>query len=109
VGFLFDAGENLGRTIKGAVMMTTFLVAAQNTRDILARVIMLFHRRAIPIYSLTMLSGENVTLKMKITAGVEESRSLRIVADLYKLVDVRLINVITARQPHEAILPLKEQ
>lgn len=79
-------------------MMTTFLVDAENTRDILARVVMLFHRRAIPIHSLIMVSGRNVTLRMKIIAGLEESRSLRIVADLYKLVDIRLVKVFTGAQ-----------
>jgi acetolactate synthase small subunit len=76
-------------------MMTTFFVDAESNRDVLARVVMLFHRRGIPIQSLVVASSRSGSLRMNITAGVEEERSLRIVADLYKLVGVQLVDVNT--------------
>jgi acetolactate synthase small subunit len=83
--------------------MTTFLVDAENMRDILARVVMLFHRKAIPIHSFIMVSGRDGALRIKFIAGTDESRSLRIVADLYKLVGVRLVKVSASEHPREAI------
>jgi acetolactate synthase small subunit len=72
-------------------MTTLFFVDAENKPDVLARVAMVFHRRAIPIQTLVMVPGLHDNLRISLTAELDEDRSQRIVADLYKLVNVCLV------------------
>jgi len=89
-------------------MMVTVFIDADNKRDVLARVVMLFHRRAITIHSLVMVSGDgDDMLRMTIEAEFEETQSVRIVANLYKLVNVRFVTIKNSLgQSAERIHPL---
>lgn len=70
-------------------MASTFIVYTENKSDILARIVLLFHRRAVRIFSLHMEPAERASLlRIEITAEVESERSVRLAGDLYKLVDV---------------------
>jgi acetolactate synthase-1/3 small subunit len=74
------------------VMTTTFILQVQNDPNSLARVVMLFHRRAIRIASLTMeptiTSG---TLRIELTAIAHAGQAQRMTADLHKLVNVLFV------------------
>lgn len=75
--------------------MTTILVTAEDKRDVLARVVMLFHRRAIVILSFSMTPADlSGVLRMTITMDADESRAKRIVADLCHLVNILSVETI---------------
>jgi len=76
-------------------MMTTFLVEAENKPDVLARIVMLFHRRAIIILSLSMIAIEDPgVVRMTATVDADQVQAERTVANLYKLVDVLSVETI---------------
>jgi acetolactate synthase small subunit len=77
--------------------MATFLVEAEDKQDVLARVVMLFHRRAIVIRSFSMTPSKHPGIvRMAITVEADQVQTERTVANLYKLVNV--LSVETARQ-----------
>ena len=81
--------------------MTTFMVEAEDKRDVLARVVMLFHRRAIIILSFSMIPAEHPgVVRMAITVEADQVQAERTVANLYKLVNV--LSVETVRQKGSA-------
>lgn len=70
-------------------MAHTFTVYTENKPDVLARVVLLFHRRAVRICSLQMAPAEDPeVLKIVISVEAGEEQSLRLKGDLYKLVNV---------------------
>ena len=71
------------------VKPTTFLVCAMNKSDVLARVVLLFHRCAIDIDRLTMRRPKKSSvMRMSITVRVNTDQWNRLEAILHKLFDV---------------------
>jgi len=82
-------------------MMNTFVVHVENKPGVLTRVASLFRRRAFNIDSLTVGRTENPEVsRMTITADADPDQARRIEANLYKLVNVLLVENIT----HEAAI-----
>jgi acetolactate synthase-1/3 small subunit len=78
-------------------MVSTFVVHTQRKRDALARVVLLFHRRALNIEALTLVHiKEADVLLMTISVEADGVQSQLIEANLHKLVDVLLVENITA-------------
>jgi acetolactate synthase-1/3 small subunit len=79
-------------------MLSTLVVHAHNKPDVLARIVLLFHRRAINIESLkfTRIKKGNAAW-MRITVEANRNEVPRIGANLRKLVDVLLVKNITTR------------
>jgi acetolactate synthase I/III small subunit len=76
--------------------MTTLLVDAEAKRDVLARVVMLFHRRAVVIPSLSMAPADlSGILHMVITVEADQDQTKRLVADLHKLVNILSVETVT--------------
>jgi acetolactate synthase-1/3 small subunit len=72
--------------------MPTFVVHVRRTREVLARVVLLFHRRAIEIERLTAERAEEPNvMRLTITVEIDNDESRRIKADLYKMVDAVLV------------------
>jgi acetolactate synthase small subunit len=72
--------------------MLTFVVHVRRTPEILARVILLFHRRRVQIDSLTAKSGEKPdVLRIEVTVDDDQDKAGFLEANLYKLHDVLLI------------------
>jgi acetolactate synthase regulatory subunit len=82
--------RNLGDP--SATMLNTFVVYAKNKPDILARVVLLFHRRGFDIDSLTFgkMTKPNVS-RITITLEAEECEACRLKSNLYNLVNVILV------------------
>src|SRR5438270_13635928 len=81
-------------------MMNTFVVYVENKPGVLTRVASLFRRRAFNIDSLTVGRTEKPEVsRMTITADADRDQSLRIVANLYKLVNLLLVENITHEPP----------
>src|SRR6516162_8611932 len=77
-------------------MMNTFVVYVENKPGVLTRVASLFRRRAFNIYSLTVGRTEKPEVsRMTITAEADRDQARRIEANLYKLVNVLLVENIT--------------
>jgi acetolactate synthase-1/3 small subunit len=80
-------------------MMNTFVVYVENKPGVLTRVASLFRRRAFNIDSLTVGRTEKPDVsRMTITADADPDQARRIEANLYKLVNVLLVENVT----HEA-------
>jgi acetolactate synthase I/III small subunit len=72
--------------------MLTFVIHARRTPDVLARVVMLFHRRRVQIDSLTTVRGDKSdALRLEVTVEVDQAKARLIEANLCKLVDVLLV------------------
>jgi acetolactate synthase small subunit len=72
--------------------MLTFVVHVRRTPEILARVILLFHRRRVQIDSLTAMSGEKPdVLRIEVTVDDDQDKAGFLEANLYKLLDVLLV------------------
>jgi acetolactate synthase-1/3 small subunit len=72
--------------------MLTFVIHARRTPDVLARVVMLFHRRRVQIDSLTTGRGEKSdVLRLELTVEDGQATAGLIETNLYKLVDVLLV------------------
>jgi acetolactate synthase-1/3 small subunit len=85
-------------------MMTTFLVKAEDKPDVLARVVMLFHRRAIVILSFSMSSTEHSgVVRMAITVQANRIQAERMVANLYKLLNILSVEIVWQNCPAERI------
>jgi acetolactate synthase I/III small subunit len=77
-------------------MMNTFMVYVENKPGVLARVTSLFRRRAFNIDSLTVGRTEKAEVsRMTITVDADMDQARRIEANLYKLVNVLLVENIT--------------
>jgi acetolactate synthase-1/3 small subunit len=72
--------------------MPTFVVHARRSPETIARVLSLFHRRALDIERLRADCAEDPTmLRIAITIAADTEVARRIEANLYKLEDVLLI------------------
>src|SRR5438552_15895121 len=77
-------------------MLNTFVVYVENKPGVLTRVASLFRRRAFNIDSLTVGRTEKPEVsRMTITADADRDQARRIEANLYKLVNVLLVENIT--------------
>jgi acetolactate synthase I/III small subunit len=77
-------------------MMNTFMVYVENKPGVLTRVASLFRRRAFNIDSLTVGRTEKPEVsRMTITVDADIDQARRIEANLYKLVNVLLVENIT--------------
>jgi acetolactate synthase small subunit len=72
--------------------MLTFVIYVRRTPEVLGRVVSLFHRRRINIDSLTAVCARGTdTLRMTIALEADQDQLRSIEANLYKLVDVLLV------------------
>jgi acetolactate synthase I/III small subunit len=77
-------------------MLNTFMVYVENKPGVLTRVASLFRRRAFNIDSLTVGRTEKPEVsRMTITVDADRDQARRIEANLYKLVNVLLVENIT--------------
>ena len=84
-------GDRLGK-----FMLNTFMVYVENKPGVLTRVASLFRRRAFNIDSLTVGRTEKPEVsRMTITVDADHDQARRIEANLYKLVNVMLVENIT--------------
>jgi acetolactate synthase-1/3 small subunit len=80
-------------------MLNTYVVYVENKPGVLTRVASLFRRRAFNIDSLTVGRTEKPEVsRMTITVEADKDQARRIEANLYKLVNVLLVENIT-KQP----------
>jgi len=76
-------------------MSLQFLIAARNTPDVLARLVMAFHRAAVAIESIRMpLRRQGKELKITITVNEKHPNAHRMAVILEKLVDVQSVETI---------------
>jgi acetolactate synthase-1/3 small subunit len=86
----------LARLRNAKFMMNTFVVYVENKPGVLTRVASLFRRRAFNIDSLTVGRTEKPEVsRMTITVDADYDQARRIEANLYKLVNVMLVENIT--------------
>jgi len=79
-------------------MMHTFVVYVENKPGVLSRVVSLFRRRAFNIDSLTVGRTENPDVsRMTIVTDADTDQARRIVANIYKLVNVLLVDDVTGQ------------
>jgi acetolactate synthase-1/3 small subunit len=77
-------------------MYHTFVVYVENKPGVLSRVVSLFRRRSFNIDSLTVGRTEKPEVsRMTIVVDSDEDQARRIVANVYKLVNVLLVDDIT--------------
>ena len=77
-------------------MLHTFIVYVDNKPGVLSRVVSLFRRRAFNIDSLTVGRTEKSDVsRMTIVVDTDADQARRIVANVYKLVNVLLVDDIT--------------
>ena len=81
-------------------MLHTLVVYVENKPGVLSRVVSLFRRRAFNIDSLTVGRTEKPEVsRMTIVVDADEDQARRIVANVYKLVNVLLVDDITTKNP----------
>jgi acetolactate synthase I/III small subunit len=79
-------------------MLHTIVVYAENKPGVLSRVVSLFRRRAFNIDSLTVGRTEKPDVsRMTIVTDADEDQARRIVANVYKLVNVLLVDDVTGQ------------
>jgi acetolactate synthase I/III small subunit len=79
-------------------MLNTYVVYVENKPGVLTRVASLFRRRAFNIDSLTVGRTEKPEVsRMTITVDADHDQARRIEANLYKLVNVLLVENITSQ------------
>jgi acetolactate synthase-1/3 small subunit len=79
-------------------MLHTFVVYVENKPGVLSRVVTLFRRRAFNIDSLTVGRTEKPDVsRMTIVVDADEDQARRIVANIYKLVNVLLVDDISGQ------------
>jgi acetolactate synthase I/III small subunit len=79
-------------------MLHTFVVYVENKPGVLSRVVSLFRRRAFNIDSLTVGRTENPEVsRMTIVTEADPDQARRIVANIYKLVNVLLVDDVTGQ------------
>jgi len=80
-------------------MTLKFVVAARNKPDVLARVVMLFHRSAVEIESIRMPARRKRSeLQIAICVNGQQAQSQRMSAILEKIVDVASVEMILGKQ-----------
>jgi len=71
------------------VERVTFVIRAENRADLLARVVLLFHRLNLEIDALYMVRRRSSeTMRMTVTVEAKPDQAARIAAHLYKVVQV---------------------
>jgi acetolactate synthase I/III small subunit len=79
-------------------MLNTFVVHVENKPGVLTRVASLFRRRAFNIDSLTVGRTEKAEVsRMTIVVDADRDQAARVEANLYKLVNVLLVENITGK------------
>jgi acetolactate synthase-1/3 small subunit len=79
-------------------MLHTFVVYVENKPGVLSRVVSLFRRRAFNIDSLTVGRTEKPDVsRMTIVVDANEDQAQRIVANIYKLVNVLLVDDVSGQ------------
>jgi acetolactate synthase-1/3 small subunit len=79
-------------------MLHTFIVYVDNKPGVLSRVVSLFRRRAFNIDSLTVGRTEKPDVsRMTIVVDTDADQARRIVANVYKLVNVLLVDDVTSQ------------
>jgi len=79
-------------------MILKFVVVARNKPDVLARVVLLFHRAAVDIEAIRMPArGQGSELKITITLDKKNPNAHRMAAILEKLVDVVSVEMILGK------------
>src|SRR3974390_3110464 len=79
-------------------MMHTIVVYVENKPGVLSRVVSLFRRRAFNIDSLTVGRTEKPDVsRMTIVVDADADQAARIVANIYKLVNVLLVDDVTGK------------
>jgi acetolactate synthase I/III small subunit len=79
-------------------MLHTFVVYVENKPGVLSRVVSLFRRRAFNIDSLTVGRTEKDDVsRMTIVTDADTDQARRIVANIYKLLNVLLVDDITGQ------------
>jgi acetolactate synthase I/III small subunit len=79
-------------------MLNTFVVYVENKPGVLTRVASLFRRRAFNIDSLTVGRTEKPEVsRMTIVVDADRDQALRVEANLYKLVNVLLVENVTGK------------
>jgi hypothetical protein len=72
----------------------TFSIAAEHQADLLARLVLLFHRLNVGIHGLSMVrKRDSATMHLGVTVDVEEGHGRRLEAHLYKLIHVRSVRI----------------
>jgi acetolactate synthase-1/3 small subunit len=72
----------------------TFVVTAENRADLLARLVLLFHRLSVEIHGLSMTRKRtSMAMRLNVTVEVEIEHARRIEAHLYKVVEVRSVRI----------------
>jgi L-asparaginase len=72
--------------------MPTFVLHTRNTREVLGRVVSLLHRRFVNVESLTLRRGRKPDLlRIAVTLEADRDQAGRIEANLYRLVDVLMV------------------
>jgi acetolactate synthase small subunit len=90
------------RQQSGVADRVTLVVRAENRGDVLARVVMLFHRLNFDIEALCMVRAPQAeTMRIDVTVQADRERARRIESSLYKVVDVR--SVETERSKSESL------
>jgi acetolactate synthase-1/3 small subunit len=80
--------------------MATFVVYARRTPEVLGRIVLLFHRRAIDIERLTAERTTDprvVRMSIEVETDLEQTRLIE--ANLYKLVDVFFVGKEGCHEP----------
>lgn len=79
-------------------MSLKFVIAAENNADVLARVVLLFHRLAVEIESIRMPARRDISkLHITITVTGRHAQTHRMEASLSKLVDVFSVETILTK------------
>jgi acetolactate synthase small subunit len=80
-------------------MTLKFVIAAENKPDVLARVVMLFHRAAVDIEAIRMPARRKRSeLQITIYVNGQQAQSQRMAAILAKVVDVVSVEMILGKQ-----------
>jgi acetolactate synthase small subunit len=80
-------------------MTLKFVVAARNKPDVLARVVMLFHRAAVDIEAIRMPARRKRSeLQITIYVNEQQAQSQRMAAILAKVVDVVSVEMILGKR-----------
>jgi acetolactate synthase small subunit len=76
------------------IKRTIFDIQAENRADLLARIVLLFHRLNVEIHALSMVRRRgSETMRLRATIETEPDHARRIEAHLYKLVEVRSVRI----------------
>jgi acetolactate synthase small subunit len=71
-----------------------FVIQAENRADVLARVVLLFHRLNIEITALYLVRRRaSATMRMIVTVAADRERAMRMEAHLYKVVQVKSVRI----------------